>query len=120
MRALLTDPLEQTRPLAEPFPALADFAAALANRAAALAANPWLLTYPFAIAGVIPVRRGNGWRLRDAQGVEWPLKMTDPEAWRLLAVAGGRPIDLFGEWSDNDLRVLSCWADGFHGFATTL
>ena len=120
LRALLTDPLEQTRPLAEPFPALADFAAALANRAAALAANPWLLTYPFAIAGVIPVRRGNGWRLRDAQGVEWPLKMTDPEAWRLLAVAGGRPIDLFGEWSDNDLRVLSCWADGFHGFVTTL
>ncbi|MFZ4791162.1 MAG: SWIM zinc finger family protein [Candidatus Competibacteraceae bacterium] len=119
-RALLLEPPTQAEPLREPFPALADFDAALTDRAAALAANPWLITTPFAIAGVIPVRRGNGWRLRDASGAELLLTMPDPEAWALLALSGGQPIRVFGEWTGNDLRVLSGWTDRFHGFLTTL
>jgi hypothetical protein len=27
---------------------------------------------------------------------------------------------LFGEWNDGGLRVLGCWADGFHGFVATM
>lgn len=119
LRALLVDAPAQARPLSRPFPAQPDFASALAARAEALAANPWLLGSPFTIAGVIPVRRGETRWLRDAAGTELPLQMAEPAAWELLAVSGGRPIHVFGEWSDGALRVLSGWADGFHSFATT-
>lgn len=118
-RALLLDAPTQAEPLREPFPALAEFDAVLADRAAALTANPWLLTTPFAIAEVTPVRRGNGWRLRDDSGAELPLNMPDREAWALLALSGGRPIRVFGEWTGNELRVLSGWTDRFHGFLAT-
>ncbi len=121
LRALLIDPSPRiTGPAREPVAAHPDFAAALAERARALAVNPWLLAYPCAVAGVVPVRRGNVWRLRDAMGAELPLRVAERDAWALLAVSGGQPIPVFGEWSDGGLQVLGCWADGFHGFVTTM
>ena len=120
LRALLVQPPAAAQPLCEPVPALPDFAALLEARAAALAANPWLLTWPVAVDGVIPLRRKGGWRLRDVHGAELPLKMAEPDAWELLAIAGGQPIAIFGEWSDNEVRALGAWADRFHGFVTTL
>ncbi len=118
LRALLVNPPESTAPLSEPFPALPDFDATLADRAGALAANPWLLIYPFAIENVMPLRRNGAWRLRDAQGAELPLKMADRDAWELLAISGGHPLRICGEWSDNELRALGAWADGFHGLGS--
>lgn len=120
LRALLANPPASTRPLREPFPAQRHFDAALAARAEALAANPWLLAYPFAIESVIPLRRNGAWRLRDEQGAELPLKMADRDAWELLAISGGHPLRMFGEWNDNELRALGVWTDEFHGFITTL
>lgn len=120
LRALLANAPESVEPLREPVPALDNFDAALAARAEALAANPWTLAYPLAIDGVIPLRRNGVWRLRDRQGVEWPLAMANRDAWDLLAVAGGQPMTVFGEWGDTELRALGAWADGFHGFVTTL
>jgi hypothetical protein len=118
LRALLVNPPESVRPLHEPFPALYDFDAALAARAEALAANPWLMTYPFMIDQVIPLRRNGVWWLRDVQGAELPLQMTDRDAWEFLAISGGQPLRVFGEWSDNELRVLGAWADGFHSLGS--
>jgi hypothetical protein len=118
LRALLVNPPEFAHPLREPFPALRDFDAALAAHAEALAANPWLLAYPLAIENVIPLRRNGTWRLRDVQGAELPLKMADRDAWELLAISGGHPLPIFGEWSDNELRALGAWADGFHSFGS--
>jgi hypothetical protein len=120
LRALLVNPPESAHSLREPFPALRGFDAALAARAEALAANPWLLTYPFAVEGVIPLRRNGTWRLRDAQGMELPLKMADRDAWELLAISGGHPLRIFGEWSDHELRALGAWTNEFHSFVTTL
>ena len=118
LRALLANPPESARPLREPFPARRDFDALLAARAAALAANPWLLAYPFAVENVIPLHRNGTWRLRDAQGAELPLNMAERDAWELLALSGGHPIAVFGEWSDNELRALGAWANGFHGLGS--
>ncbi|HRZ04952.1 MAG TPA: SWIM zinc finger family protein [Candidatus Competibacteraceae bacterium] len=118
LRALLVNPPESARPLREPVPALRDFDAALAARAAALAVNPWLLAYPFAVENVIPLRRHGAWRLRDVQGAELPLNMADRDAWELLAISGGHPVAIFGEWSDNEFRALGVWADGFHGLGS--
>ena len=115
LRALLANPPESTQPVREPLAALPDFNAALAARAEALAANPWLLTYPFAVENVIPLRRPGGWWLRDVQGAELPLTLSEPDAWTLLALSGGHPVAVFGEWSDHQLRALGVWVNGFHG-----
>ena len=121
LRALLVDPPQQpVGPVREPAAAHPDFAAALAECAQALAANPWLLAYPCAVAGVVPVRRGRVWRLRDAAGAELPLHVAERDAWALLAISGGRPLPVFGEWNDGGLRVLGAWAEGFHGFVNTI
>lgn len=121
LRVLLVDPPRPPAgPAREPVAAHPDFAAAMAERARALAANPWLLAYPCAVASVVPVRRVHGWWLRDAVGAELPLRVAERDAWTLLAISGGRPIPVFGEWSDGGLRVLGGWADGFHGFIATV
>lgn len=114
LRALLASPPESTQPWREPIPALSDFDAALAIRAEALAATPWLLNCPFAVENVIPLRRHGAWRLRDAQGAELSLTLAERDAWELLALSGGHPVAVFGEWSDNEVRALGVWADGFH------
>ncbi len=114
LRALLLNPPAATQPLQEPFPGLPNFDAALEARAAALAANPWLLAYPFNIERVLPLCRNKSWWLRDGQGAELPLKMAEQDAWGLLAISGGHPLTVSGEWNDSELRVLGVWADGFH------
>ena len=67
---------------------------------------------------MIPLRRHGAWRLRDVQGAELPLNMADRDAWELLAISGGHPVAIFGEWSDNEFRALGAWADGFHGLGS--
>jgi hypothetical protein len=72
--------------------------------AAALARDPWLDRWPAVLEGV---RLGRGSVLVDAQGDAIPLRTTDP--WRLLAVSGGGPITVTGEWTPSGLRALSAW-----------
>jgi len=36
-------------------------------------------------------------------------KIIDEMAWQLMALAGGYPITLFGEWSEQRWRLLSAW-----------
>jgi hypothetical protein len=34
--------------------------------------------------------------------------------WKLLALSGGYPITIFGEWNGRSLLPISAWADGRH------
>jgi hypothetical protein len=85
-----------------------------ANRIAAeaIAANPWIELVPFALGAVTPVRRPHGWIVRDAAGDALPLEIPEARAWKLCAVAAGRPVALAGEWDGNKLTPLSVWAEG--------
>ncbi|HET7460013.1 MAG TPA: SWIM zinc finger family protein [Longimicrobium sp.] len=92
--------------------------AALAAYAAALAVQPWVEPFPLALASAVPVRDGEGWAMRDEDGDVLPLARGFGRGWELAAVAGGRPVALFGEWDGDRLRPLGALADGrFIGLA---
>ncbi|RFU37828.1 SWIM zinc finger family protein [Actinomadura logoneensis] len=76
--------------------------------AAALARDPWLDHWPAVLARVRPARdeRGDP-HVLDADGDALPVRTGDP--WRLLAVSGGAPVTLSGEWTPEGLRPLVLW-----------
>jgi hypothetical protein len=77
-----------------------------------LARSPWIERFPLALAGVTPLRDGERWLVRDAEGLTLPLARRFAHGWRLLALSGGRPLALFGEWDGEALLPLSAWAEG--------
>ena len=84
---------------------------ALAGAAGAMASNPWAERLPFALREVQVVRAAGGAMAVDGAGRALPV---DPriEVRGLLAVSGGRPCDLFGEWNGRALRPLAAMVDG--------
>jgi hypothetical protein len=88
----------------EPVTALTggDLGDAAAGFAAAVAADPWTQVRPVVVAGLTPVA-GDHWQARDAAGVRVPLR----PSWPLLAVSGGHPVTVAGEYSPAGLRALS-------------
>jgi SWIM zinc finger len=113
----------QTQPTRAPRPAPAGGVdALLAGYAAGLAQDPWLTVWPALLTGT-PVPPGGGpdagrsggrgpeanrWRLIDQAGAAVPL--ADRESlWTLLAVSGGRPVTVAGEWHPDGLLALTVW-----------
>jgi SWIM zinc finger len=97
---------------AERPPAGGDVAALLAGYAAGLEQDPWLTVWPALLTGT-PVppdggRPGNRWRLVDPAGVALPLAERE-SLWTLLAVSGGYPVTVAGEWHPDGLLPLAVW-----------
>ncbi|HZQ76718.1 MAG TPA: SWIM zinc finger family protein [Acidimicrobiia bacterium] len=86
-------------------------AAALDRVAGWLAANPFADRFPMALTGVVPVVDGARRMVVEPGGPALPLS-ADGDALTLLAISGGRPVDLFGEWDGFALTPLSVMADG--------
>ncbi len=90
--------------------------------AARMAANPWGLQWPLSLEPVVLQYRAGQlgaaqpWFLRwqdGAQGRAIALCVDSDDAWRLLALSGGMPLRVFGEWDGDCLRPLTAWrADG--------
>jgi hypothetical protein len=78
-----------------------------------VAADPWLDRWPLVLGDVV-VGRGDGgaWHVVDRDGATLPLDPVVGDPWRLVAVAGGAPATITGEWSPTGLRPLSVFADG--------
>ena len=79
--------------------------------AAALASQPWLREFPAVVQATV-VRTATGdWQLHDpGLSAALPLRLPDERrGWRLLALSGGQPLALFGEWDGREFRVLSFW-----------
>ena len=111
LRALVKARLAPAVPL-DDLPGYPGIAAGLAAYAAGLAAYPWLDLFPLALAAVVPIRAGEGWAVRDADGAVLPLSPRFERGWPLLALSGGHPLGLFGEWDGAVLRPLGAWAGG--------
>lgn len=75
----------------------------------ALAADPWTELFPMSLAAVMPAISGGAPIAIDTEGKAVPLRCGEREAWRLVAMSGGRPLGLFGEWNGEELRPLSAW-----------
>lgn len=82
----------------------------LEETAEALARQPWLDRFPCVLRGAVPVSAGGGFQIRDAEGLALPLVRGDH--WKLVALSGGRPLDLMGEWDGGALLPLGAGADG--------
>lgn len=84
--------------------------ALLAQWSAALEQDPWLTTWPALLTGtpVPPEGPGTPWYLADGSGAALPL--ADRESlWTLLAVCGGHPVTVAGEWHPDGLVALTTW-----------
>jgi hypothetical protein len=91
-------------------PASATVVAALDAWGAAIAADPFLERLAVAVADVVPVRRHGRWWVRAADGAALPLAGEEP--WTLVALAGGRPVGVAGEWNGDALHALCAHAQG--------
>ncbi|MBL9166000.1 MAG: SWIM zinc finger family protein [Planctomycetaceae bacterium] len=91
---------------------------ALDAYAQGLAKNPWLERRPMSLAAVTPVpspvasHESVTWHVIDGDGKQAPLHARFNDGWTLLALSGGGPISLFGEWDGEQLRPLGVFAKG--------
>src|SRR5262245_20555453 len=83
--------------------------------AGAIAANPWLEKFPMQLLNVTPLRHnhvtGEMWFVRDVEGRALKLAPRFEFGWTMLALSGGREIDIFGEWDGDHPWPLSAFAD---------
>ena len=84
-----------------------DLDGALADYADALAADPWTRSWPMVLDAVTPTCAADGWHLVDGHGRALPLGGGDNDRWRLLAVAGGRPLTVCGDWDGRSVTPVA-------------
>jgi hypothetical protein len=76
-----------------------------------LGRNPWQERIPAALSSVVPHRaRAEAGCLTDPDGGRLPV--AGPTGWHLLALSGGHPIDVFGEWDGFSFWPLAAMTDG--------
>ena len=71
-----------------------------------IAGNPWVPLHPLRCQQAIPRRDGDRFGLHWA-GRYLPLEITEAQGWALLALSGGQPVSVMGEWNGDALRPLS-------------
>lgn len=79
----------------------------LKDYAEALAANPWLGNFPVLIDDVVPIIAGRQLLLIDNDQQQLPTITSEENIWKLLALSGGHPIQVFGEWTGKALTPLT-------------
>jgi SWIM zinc finger len=107
IREGLVAPLRERPPGHEAIPAF------LNSVTDSLARQPWLNAFGAVLHDVTLVPEPDGWWARDRHAFALPLGGKDH--WKTIAVTGGRPFDLTGEWDGRRLRMLSYFVDGEYG-----
>jgi hypothetical protein len=77
---------------------------------AALAVDPWQEGWPVVVAEAVPALADGRGTLTDAEGRAVTLECEDSALWRLLAVSGGHPVTVFGEYTDTGLEPVTVWS----------
>ncbi len=85
---------------------LADFEAMLETYAKAIAAQPWLERIPVTVSSLIPDKIGEKWLLRDSGDQILALHSSYAQMPTLLAISGGHPLTVFGEFDGQTLLPL--------------
>jgi hypothetical protein len=81
--------------------------------AVVLGRNPWLEILPVAVENVLAGKNSSGqFFLVDRENTIIPLGISSGVEWQILAVTGGHPFSIFGEWNGDHLLPLSLLVDG--------
>ncbi|MFJ3509980.1 SWIM zinc finger family protein [Streptomyces luteogriseus] len=82
----------------------------------ALRDDPWLESVPVTLDRVVPAPDGDSWQLADAdEDAAVPLTpgaRSRPGLWRLVALSGGAPVKVFGEYGHQGFTPLTAWPEG--------
>ncbi|HEY8602539.1 MAG TPA: SWIM zinc finger family protein [Thermomicrobiales bacterium] len=106
LRAIIAEQTGEPTPLRAAIAGHRSLAALLDHVADATARQPWLDRFPAVVKEVSFVAPSGGpWLVRDNHGATLPLSGDDH--WHALAVAGGGPCDLIGEWDGATLSPLA-------------
>ena len=77
-----------------------------------LTKNPWLRSYPYLLTDVVPVKKENEeeFRLVD-KNLDFIVfaGKNESAAWKVFALGGMGPVDVFGEWDGEQLLILSAF-----------
>jgi hypothetical protein len=104
-RARFADRRGETVRITDAWPASPTIENVLDQFSRALAVQPWLEQFLCVLRNVTPLPRPQAaWLVRDQQGQVLPLRLG--EHWKLLALSGGQPLDLAGEWNGEALLPL--------------
>ncbi|MGP4044887.1 SWIM zinc finger family protein [Streptomyces sp. 2A115] len=91
-------------------------AEAAARYGEALRDDPWLDSHPVTLGRVIPTPDGDDWQLVDSGGdLALPLSpaaQSRSGLWRLVALSGGTPVTVFGEYGHRGFTPLTAWPEG--------
>lgn len=92
----------------KPLPS-SNFKLALANYSTALSQNPWLQRFPMLLEDISAQWTAQETLLLlDQEGQEIPLlPLAEPLQWKILALSGGHPVTLMGEWDGRSFYPLS-------------
>ncbi|MEO0374855.1 MAG: SWIM zinc finger family protein [Cyanobacteria bacterium P01_A01_bin.17] len=77
----------------------------------AMAQNPWLSEFPLLLNDVVPCLQDSELYLRDLDGHQLSVNPSFTKQWELLALGGGHPVTLMGEWDGQTLFPLSVWVE---------
>lgn len=94
------------------FAGYVDWEVFLRQYADALAKNPWLFLFAGMIDHVTPVLQNEQFLLLDVNFNYLPLQATEEAKWKILALSGGQPVQLFGEWDGSTFRPLTAIDSG--------
>ena len=86
--------------------AFESFEEMLKGYAETLSAVPWRRNFTARINGVIPVNHNDYAGLVDIDGRIMPLS-SDVDILKMMAISSGHPLQIFGEWNGEQLKVFS-------------
>jgi hypothetical protein len=105
-RAIIKKAERDFERVTDKFEGLPNFEAVLEQYANALGTQPWLERIPVTISSLIPQQIGEHWVLRDSGDQILSLSSNYDHVPNLLAISGGYPISMFGEFDGQTLLPL--------------
>jgi hypothetical protein len=109
-RALIAEQQGELRLLEQPPAGLPDFQALLSTQAQRLQEDPWLARVGAVLESLRILRHKGRFYAMDQQGQALPL--SDRPWWRVLALSGGRPVNLFLNLERGEIHPRGLWAEG--------
>ena len=109
-RALASDGVKTLPKRVEKLPGFEKIDRMARTFASALGKQPWLAALPAVLNRATPIRHQNRFCLADADGKVVILDNPERVCWSLLALSGGMPITIFGEWNGQAFGAISAIA----------